>query len=401
MSTPASARGISIAWISEGVTNFASASARSTEGRTPSTANASGVGKWSVLSLKYSRFLRSFAADSRDRDRPAQEIHLPPTACGETARPLKRSKVEETMKPIRWMLVTAALLPALVADAQRIQRPQTLPANIDFRPNLEYAKPDGKPQYLDLYLPKNAEGKLPIIVAIHGGGWSGGDKARPQILPLLRDGYAVASINYRLSQVAKFPAQVHDCKAAIRWVRAHADELHLDADRIGIWGDSAGGHLVALLGTTADNKELEGEEGNANFSSRVQAVCDYYGPADFLTINDQAPPDTAIHHNAPDSPEAKLIGGAIPENKEKAALASPVHYASKDAAPFLIMHGDVDKVVPVQQSIELRDALQKAGVEASLYIIGGQGHGFRNHPELIPMMRAFFDRHLKTPQPTR
>jgi acetyl esterase/lipase len=284
-----------------------------------------------------------------------------------------------------------------VARAQQPQRPRNLPGNVEFLGNVEYARPDGKPQSLDLAFPKDANGKLPLIVAIHGGGWSGGDKRGPMmmLLPLIRDGYAVASINYRLSQVAKFPSQVHDCKAAIRFLRAHAEEYHLHPDHIGIWGDSAGGHLVAMLGTTAGNKDLEGDEGNSDVSSRVQAVVDFYGPSDFLTINRQAPPDTAIHHDDPGSPEAKLIGGAIPDNKDKAGQASPVHYVSRDAAPFLIMHGDVDKLVPLAQSIELRDALQKAGVEASLYIIGGQGHGFRDHPELLPMIRAFFDRHLK------
>ena len=303
------------------------------------------------------------------------------------------------MKPVENLLLSCAafLSVAATAPAQQPQRPRNLPANVEFLSDVEYARPDGKPQYLDLAFPKDAEKKLPLIVAIHGGGWSGCDKRGPMtmLLPLVRDGYAVASINYRLSQVAKFPAQVHDCKAAIRFLRAHAEQYHLDADHVGIWGDSAGGHLVAMLGTTAGNKDLEGDEGNTDFSSRVQAVVDFYGPSDFLTINQQAPPDTAIHHNDPGSPEARLIGGAIPDNKDKAEQASSVHYVNKDAAPFLIMHGDVDKLVPLAQSIELRDALQKAGVEASLYIIGSQGHGFRDHPELIPLIRAFFDRHLQ------
>jgi acetyl esterase/lipase len=295
-------------------------------------------------------------------------------------------------------VVTAIVLLAYATVEAQQQPPRrpNIPDTIQFLPDIEYAKPDGKSQFLDIYVPKDPHEKLPVIVAIHGGGWSGGDKRAPQILPLLNFGYAIVSINYRLSQVAQFPAQIQDCKAAIRWVRAHADQYHFDADHVGIWGDSAGGHLVALLGTTAGNKELEGDEGNAEFSSRVQAVCDYYGPADFLTINKQAPPDTAIHHDEPNSPEAKLIGGAIPDNQEKAKAASPVFYVTADAAPFLIMHGDIDKLVPLAQSIELRDALQKSKVEASLYIIGGQGHGFRGHPELIPMMRAFFDRHLKS-----
>lgn len=299
------------------------------------------------------------------------------------------------MRSYRFATLLLIACAAVAQAQQQPPRPPNLPSTIDFLPNVEYAKPDGKPQYLDLYVAKEPTGKLPVIVAIHGGGWTGGDKRGPEILPLLNFGYAVVSINYRLSQVAQFPAQIQDCKAAIRWVRAHADEYHLDADHVGVWGGSAGGHLVALLGTTAGNKELEGDEGDAQFSSRVQAVCDFFGPSDFLSINKQAPPDTAIHHDAPDSPEAKLIGGAIPDNQEKAKAASPVFYVTSEAAPFLIMHGDIDKLVPLAQSEELRDTLQNSKVEASLYIIGGQGHGFRGHPELIPIMRAFFDRHLK------
>ena len=288
-----------------------------------------------------------------------------------------------------WLLCANALaqLPA--------SRPANLPGNVEYVGNVQYANPDNHPQYLDIYVPKDAKAKLPVIVAIHGGGWTGGDKRNPQVLPLVKDGYAIVSINYRLSQLAKFPAQIHDCKAAIRWVRANAEKYHFDADHVGVWGDSAGGHLVALLGTTANNAELEGDESNLKYSSRVQAVCDFYGPADFLTINDQAPPDTAIHHNAPDSPEAKLIDGAIPDNKDKATRASPVHYVTKDAAPFLIMHGDNDKLVPLAQSEQLAKALEKAGVEVKLHVVQGAGHGFPGHPELLPMIKAFFDKHLK------
>jgi acetyl esterase/lipase len=305
--------------------------------------------------------------------------------------------MEVAVKP--FAAVSFQLLILSVACAQQpASRPANLPPSIDYLPNIQYANPGNHPQSLDVYVRKDAKEKLPVIVAIHGGGWTGGDKRNPFVLPLLKDGYAIVSINYRLSQVAKFPAQLKDCKAAIRWVRANAEKYHFDPDHIGVWGDSAGGHLVALLGTTANNKDLEGDEGNLKYSSRVQAVCDFYGPADFLTINDQAPPDTAIHHNAPDSPEALLIDGPIPDNKDKAAQASPVHYVTKDAAPFLIMHGDNDKLVPLAQSQELAAALKKAGVDATLHVVQGAGHGFPRHPELIAIIRAFFDQHLKAGQ---
>src|SRR5207245_9553614 len=139
-------------------------------------------------------------------------------------------------------------LASVAVSQQPASRPANLPANIEFLPNIEYARPDGRAQNLDIYVPKEVKGKLPVIVAIHGGGWTGGDKRNPFVVPLVKEGYAIVSINYRLSQVAKFPAQIQDCKAAIRWVRANAEKYHFDADHVGVWGDSAGGHLVALLG---------------------------------------------------------------------------------------------------------------------------------------------------------
>jgi acetyl esterase/lipase len=281
---------------------------------------------------------------------------------------------------------------AFAADAPA---PPKLPPGVEAKWDVPYAGPDSKSQKLDLYLPENAAGKLPLIVAIHGGGWSGGDKRHVPVIRFVKDGYAVASINYRFSQEAKFPAQIEDCKAAIRWLRAHAAEYHIDPDHIGVWGDSAGGHLVALLGTTADVKELEGDEGNPSVSSRVQAVCDFYGPTDFMTMNAQEPSFATLHPDDPGSPVSKLIGGPAPENPEKAKVASPITYVSKDAAPFLIMQGDKDPLVPVGQSEELKDALQKAGVEAELVIVKGQGHGFKNLGELLPQVEAFFDKHLK------
>ena len=150
----------------------------------------------------------------------------------------------------------------------------------------------------------------------------------------------MASINYRLSQHAVFPAQIEDCKAAIRWLRANAAKYHLDPDHIGVWGASAGGHLVAMLGTTGGVKELEGKGGNLDQSSRVQCVVDWFGPTDLATMGGS--------HDNPASPDRQLIGGPVQENKEKARKASPLTYVSKDSAPFLIMHGDKDNMVPLQ-----------------------------------------------------
>jgi acetyl esterase/lipase len=208
-------------------------------------------------------------------------------------------------------------------------------------------------------------------------------------LPFLRKGYAVASINYRLSQHAKFPAQIEDCKAAIRWLRAHAKMYHLDPDHIGVWGASAGGHLVALLGTSGDVKDLDGRDGPTGQSSRVQAVVDWFGPTDVTRMGGA--------HNRPDSPEGRLIGGPVQENKEKAERANPIAYVSKDDPPFLILHGDKDPTVPFNQSELLADALRKAGVDVTLCPVKGAGHGGREFAseENRRLVEAFFEKHLK------
>src|SRR5207302_1793987 len=166
----------------------------------------------------------------------------------------------------------------------------------------------------------------------------------------------VASINYRLSQHAIYPAQIEDCKAAVRWLRASAWKYHFDPDHFGAWGASAGGHLVALLGTTGDVKDLEGASDKPGVSSQVQAVCDWFGPSDFSKEAEQALPTSKIDRTKPDCPEALLIGGALADHPDRVKRANPITYISKNAAPFLIVHGDKDDVVPVGQSRILHEA---------------------------------------------
>ena len=245
-----------------------------------------------------------------------------------------------------------------------------LPEGARVQRNIAYVPNGGERQTLDLYLPA-AGTNLPLIVWIHGGGWMEGDKENPPGLGFLKHGFALASLNYRLSQDAIFPAQLIDCKAAIRWLRAHASENGIDPDHIGVWGASAGGHLVALLGTTGDVQEFDQGE-NAGVSSRVQAVCDWFGPTDFAELIKSV---SDLKHDAPDSPEARLIGGPIAQNLEKAERANPIHYITKDDPPFLIMHGDKDPLVPLAQSQLLADALKKAGVPVKFHIVPGGGHG--------------------------
>lgn len=294
---------------------------------------------------------------------------------------------------MKYLLLPGVALIFLLSIAHAA--PPKLPEGVEAKLDIEYARPDDKPQLLDVYWPKDAKGKLPVIIDIHGGGWTGGAKRPAYAVRWVKDGYAVVSVEYRFSQVAPFPAQISDCKAAVRWTRAHADEFHFDADHLGAWGDSAGGHLVALLGTSAGQKDLEGDEGNAGFSSQVQAVCDCYGPADFLAFQSQQSPDAKVRADDPKSALSRLLGGPLPEKRDLAKLASPVTFVSKDSSPFLILQGDKDPLVRPAQSQELYEKLKNAGVDAELVIVKGGGHGFGHRPDLDQKIREFFDKHLK------
>jgi acetyl esterase/lipase len=261
-------------------------------------------------------------------------------------------------------------------------------------------------QKLDLYVPDDPveplRGPRPLVVYIHGGAWRGGDKRDFPAMGLTARGYAVASVNYRLSADAPFPAQIEDCKAAVRFLRKNAKAFNLDPDRIGAWGDSAGGHLVALLGTAGDAKEWDG--GDEKISSKVQCVVDWFGPTDLSKMNAQAAAAPSVRsrvdHDAPDSPESQLVGGPVQQNTDKAAKASPITYVTPDDPPFLIMHGDQDPLVPLAQSRELADALKGAGVEVRLEVLAGAGHGGPAFlaPEAMQKVAAFFDEHLKQPK---
>ncbi len=274
-------------------------------------------------------------------------------------------------------------------DTNRSSRGFTLPPGVKILEDLEYGRANGRPMLLDLYLPENNGQPLPLIVWIHGGAWVAGSKNdRSPALQFLGEGYAVAQVGYRLSPEAKFPAQIHDCKAAVRWLRANAAKYKLAPDRFVAWGASAGGHLVALLGTSGDLAALEGTVNDLKESSRVQAVVDWFGPTDFLHIGE---PESDIRHNAPDSPESRLLGGSVLENRDKAAQASPITYVSKDAPPFLIMHGERDRTVPFNQSELLYEALKKAGADVTFVPVKGAGHGFGG-PNAIGPVREFLKR---------
>jgi acetyl esterase/lipase len=247
-------------------------------------------------------------------------------------------------------------------------------------------------QKLDLYLP--ATGRiLPLIIWVHGGAFRMGSKEDGVPLDYLAKGYAVASINYRLSQHAIFPAQIEDCKATVRWLRAKAQAFNLDPHRFVAWGPSAGGHLAAMLGTTGNVQEFDVGE-NLEESSHVEAVVDYFGPTDFLQMDDHRLPDGQVH-NTPDSPESELIGGSIQENRDRVAKANPITYITPHAPPFLIVHGELDPLVPHHQSQLLAAALENAGVPVSFYTVKGGGHGGFTDPEVPHITQAFFAKHVK------
>ena len=285
------------------------------------------------------------------------------------------------------------LLPLLVVfsltAAVRGQEKPT-PSKSDVAKDLVYSQIGDKPLLLDLSLPQNPQGKLPVVVWETGGGWKNGSKNRCPATWLVEHGYAVASINYRLTDEAQWPAQIDDCRAAVRWLRRHAQQYGLDADHIGAWGGSAGGHLVALMGTL----DAPGDEA---VSSRVQAVCDWYGPADLLTMPPNVLGAGRTEEDIANSNGAKLLGGTVRDRPELAKQASALYQVSAEDPPFLIMHGDKDPGVPLEQSQRLHDKLTAAGVPSTLHVVREAGHGGKQFqtPEVREAILKFFDQHLR------
>ena len=237
--------------------------------------------------------------------------------------------------------------------------------------DIEFASVDGQSLKLDLHLPETPKGSR-LVVWIHGGGWRAGSKNRCSLSWLSSYGYTVASISYRFSDVAKFPAQLYDCKAAIRWLRAHAADHGYLVDRIAVSGSSAGGHLAALLGTTGDNKMLEGTVGgNLEHSSRVQAIVDFYGPTDFV-LRSRTQPSRA---NKVGSVVYNLLGGGADQKVELARQASAAYHVTRDDPPLLIFHGDMDQTVLLDQSQAIERAYRKAGRSVELHVLAGSKHG--------------------------
>ena len=279
---------------------------------------------------------------------------------------------------IRWLIL------GLISQACAFAAPTILK-------DIEYARPNGYPLLLDLYLPERAQDEgAPVVLWVHGGGWKNGSKEKAKAAWLAEEGYAVVSINYRLTDVAQWPAQIDDCREAVRWARRNASVFGFDLDRIGTWGSSAGGHLVALMGTLPYPE-------NESVSSRVQAVCDWFGPTELLTMPPNNVGEGRTEEDVANSNGAKLLGCTVKDCPELARQASAYDNVSKDDAPFLIMHGDEDPGVPIQQSIQFYERLRKTGVPVQYEVVEGAGHGGKlfDTPEVKAIVRAFFYQYLK------
>jgi len=291
-----------------------------------------------------------------------------------------------------------------------------LPKGVKAVKNVEYTVADGKPLLLDLYVPENSQEPRPLVVWVHGGGWMAGDKSACPAIFLVPKGYVVASLDYRLAQEAKFPAQIQDCKTAIRFLKANAAKYGVDPQRVGVWGASAGGHLAALLGVSAGDERIEGPKIEGAASSEVQAVCDWYGPTDFIRMHElkesKNPEDKKIAEEsykavgADDGPVGALLGGPIKSKLEQAALASPACHlrgpgakTAKELPPFLIMQGAKDPIVPLEQSVIFADALKAAGARVELKVYPEAKHdGLGGWNDTVKTVSEFFDANLKGPK---
>ena len=238
--------------------------------------------------------------------------------------------------------------------------------------NIEYGLVDGRPLLLDIYNPlEPIVSPMPAVIWIHGGGWRGGSKFPSRVDSLAKYGFFCVSIDYRLSGEAQFPAAVEDAKCAVRWLRAHAAEYNIDPERIGVWGSSAGGHLSLMVACADEDAGLEGNGGWAKYSSRIAAVCSYWGSADFTNWPEIA--TTA----ARDKAAYQFLGGTLEEIPGVWELASPASHVSAGDPPLLIVHGSLDPVVPLAQSEIMLEAYRQAGLEVTLIEVSGAGHGLK------------------------
>ena len=265
------------------------------------------------------------------------------------------------------------------------------PDNLVFERGIEYSNPDGQHLQLNLARPKNESGDLPAVLCIHGGGFRAGnrDGNNALCLKLAARGFVAVTASYRLAPKYQFPAAVYDVKAAVRWLRANAAKYQINPTRIGVTGDSAGGHLAQFLGVTAEVKGFEGQGGYADQSSSVACVVNRYGPSDF----------TKSYAKSVDAAEVLplFLGGDLQTALPRHIQSSALNWVTPHAAPTLLLHGTEDKYVAYEQAVWMRDRLQACGVEVELLTLQGAGHGFKgaDAEKADQALMAFFEKHLK------
>ena len=290
-------------------------------------------------------------------------------------------------QPVHSLLASAIML---LATHHLLAAELAVPDDVVFERGLEFSNVDHQHLQLNLARPRNGSGPFPAVVCIHGGGFRAGTReGYDQLcLELARQGYVAVTVTYRLSPAYQFPAAVHDCKAAVRWLRAHAAQYHVDPERIGAMGGSAGGHLALFLGVTSGIKEFEGE-GHPDQSSNVQCVVSVYGPSDF----------TQSYGKSVDAHEVLplFFGGNLEQKRREHIVGSPLNWVTPRAAPTLCIHGTDDKYVAHEQAVWMVDRLKACAVEAELFTLPGAGHGFKG-PDIAKADQAmfgFFARKLK------
>lgn len=280
--------------------------------------------------------------------------------------------------------------------------PQWLPDDIEQIADLPFTTDGAAGPKLDFFRLRDVAFRKaqPLIIWLHGGGWMSGDKSRgvERIFSMVRGGFVGAAVQYRLSHEAIFPAQIHDSKCAIRFLRRHAEQYGIDPQRVGVWGASAGGHLASLLAVTGESRVLDGIRGWPEISSEVQAACSWYGPSD-LNWMDQFPPGVTpgLPSMTADSAEGRLLGGPVSERQELVAMANPVRYIHPSVPPILLMHGDRDNYVPLASSERFHAALIAQSVLAYLHVIpGGHHNAYLWGDHHVQLVHEFFDWHLRT-----
>ena len=289
--------------------------------------------------------------------------------------------------------------PTILPGMHTILADRSQSYQVNYIKDVEYVQRDGKPLHLQLLLPggllpgMESTLRYPLVVYVQGSAW--GEQyvygSLPQLVPLARAGFVVASVKHRPSSQARFPGFLQDMKSAIRFLRANAEKYFIDPSQVGIWGDSSGGHAAQMVGVTGDMEEFKTQD-NRELSDGVQAVVDFYGPSDVTHVND-TPRDPIFTADKSKIPEDILFGGCVVDHPEIAQPGNPINYIEKDKPlpPFLIAHGDEDPMVPFNQSVLTAQKLLETGHTLEFYKVVGAGHGtFMWTQELVDLVIRFF-----------